>query len=66
MSKSNYKYNPIDYFNHFGDFVSIFSGQKDFKIISSTKIQIKLVDGYDTFCTDLLNGTVKIHRHQQV
>ena len=62
MSKSNYKYNPIDYFNHFGDFVSIFSGQKDFKIISSVKIQIKLVDGYDTFCTDLLNGTVKIHR----
>ena len=59
------QHHPIDYFNHFGDFVSIFSGQKNFKIISSTKVQIKLPDGYDTFCTDLLNGTVKIHRDYQ-
>ena len=62
MSKSDYNYNPVDYFNHFGDFVSIFSGQKNFKIISSTEIQIKLVDGFYLFCIDLLNGTVKIHR----
>lgn len=54
--------NPIDHFNNNGDFISIFSGQKNFKILSSIEVQIKLVDGYDLFATDLQNGLVKIHR----
>lgn len=55
---------PIDWFNHYGDFVSIFNGSKNFKIISSTEVHIKLENAgsYGDCFVDNLNGTIKVMR----
>lgn len=53
---------PVDYYNLNGDFIAIFSGNKQFKIKSENEVQIKLESQYADYAFNQRNGLITIHR----